>query len=128
MGDNNQIMPGQGGVTSPEYMLRTYVEYLNDNKYDIMTVEIHNPNVCNVNSVKFKHLNDMGKDIYPQFYESMYLDGNKTIIDMTYLKQIKNINYETTMKDYEYHYILFDGTRDLQRPKGCEVRFFGKLK
>ena len=126
VGENNLVLPGEGGIISPENRLSLVIEYMDDAKYDVHTIEVHNPSDCNLSKLRFKHLDVYSREIYTNVYESIMLDGYKVLIDFAFLRDI--LKQDIYIGDYEFHKIFFEATRDSQKPQNCMIRFFASAK
>lgn len=122
------ISPGRGGVTS-NYgeKLLIYLEFLSDNNiYKLETIEVHNPTVCNVNSMNTIRLNFLQQPYEPnKYWKSLLLNG-RAVIDLNYYKYFETV----PPQDYDLDIleINFLSTKDNRYPANCELRAFMQRK
>jgi hypothetical protein len=118
------ILPGQGGITSPYNALEIIMEILGYRTYKLHTIEVHNPETCNLNNMTLIRLNSQQNvlDNYPLNSQRV---NNVTFIDVDYYKYFENLN--TAGDDPDYLRINFLNTIDNKNPTKCELRGFGEV-
>ena len=121
--DPYDICPGFGGLSSNEPQMEFFLEFL-DSLYEVFTVEIHNPAICNLKHMFGILMDRYGDPINSNLLESLEID-DQVFIDFMYPKNILKIN-ENKIDKVEAIKIDFDVTKDGNNPSQCEVRVFGK--
>lgn len=123
--DQYGICPGRGGVNSTWEKLPILMEFIGDFAYKLYTIEIHNPVLCNVNSLNAKRLNFLSIP-----YDTKYLTflslNDRSIIDVSYLRVFEN--YLVSDFDLDILEINFLTTKDNRNPELCEIRIFVEKK
>jgi hypothetical protein len=121
---NLAIFPNQGGITSPYDKLLIEIQFLSGiDKYKIETIEINNPEVCNLNSFNVRQSNDQNYSDKKE-WTSILLDNGEPLVDVNYLKEFHGFNED--LQDFYYLYILFNSTNNGQNPGPCELRAFAR--
>lgn len=122
------IFPDQGGITSTYKQLLIKIELLSADPYSYHTIEVHNPNECNLKKFHFKRLDMMGNNLDTSEINSIYLNGNTPIIDIEYAKRILNKSEQmvndSRLKEVQILELWFDTTKDGENPGKCELRAF----
>jgi hypothetical protein len=112
------ICPNGGGIASKLVKLELFLEFL-DNLYEIFSIEIHNPLVCNVNHMKMYFVDVFGNRVDDVTYNSLSVNG-VTFIETGHRKK--------SLKFVRGIYLALDGTNDAKTPNKCEIRLFAKTR
>lgn len=118
-----KICPFRGGVNSTWYQLPISMEFLDPvNLFKLHTVEIHNPDICNVNSMNAERKNYLQISYEPNNkLQSLLLNG-RPVIDVNYIRAFVNPSIQDHLLDFLITTYL--STRDGQNPSLCEMRVF----
>jgi hypothetical protein len=100
------------------------------NLYDIKTVEVNNPENCNLKSFHMQRKNILEEYLDEKTLDSILVKNNQIpIIDLTYLQKFKN-NGNLSDADKKKTYMLeflFKQTKNGFKPGSCELRAFAKI-
>jgi hypothetical protein len=116
------ICPGYGGISSSIKVMEFFLEFL-DSLYDIYSVEIHNPAICNVNHITGILMDRFGTPINLEELESIQVE-DQLFIDLKYPKNLLKLNGKKD--NVEAIKLNFDETKDGNNPRFCELRVFGR--
>jgi hypothetical protein len=122
--DPYDICPGWGGLISVVPQMEFFLEFL-DSLYEIYTVEIHNPKICNLKHMFGLLMDRYGNPINSKLLDSIEID-DQVFIDFMYPKQTIQRTNETKFNKVEAIKLDFDVTKDGNNPTNCEIRVFGK--
>lgn len=121
------ICPGQGGITSTWEKLLIYMEFLSETiVYKLETIEIHNPEKCNVISMNTIRLNFLQQPHSGEKYWRSFLLNGRAVIDINYYKKFEispPIDHDLDILEVD-----FLTTRDNKYPADCELRAFMQRK
>lgn len=120
------LFPDQGGITSPYDKLQIWVELLNPIPYKYFTIEVHNPDRCNLKSFYLKR-----RDMFLELLEdnplaSIFLKNKVAIIDIEYNKNFYNVGdlSDDVLTELQILELGYLSTTDGQNPGSCELRAF----
>jgi len=95
------------------------MEVLTSDSYKLHTIEINNPDKCNVNKMSLQRRGIFQEPLDNQVIFSM---NNFTFIDVDYYKQFLNLTDEGD--DPNYFDIQFLSTNNAENISSCELRAF----
>ena len=120
------LFPDQGGITSPYDKLRIWVELLNASPYKYFTIEVHNPEQCNLKSFYLKR-----RDMFLELLEtepiaSVFLRNKVAIIDIEYNKNFYKVGglSDEVLTQVQILELGFLTSTDGKNPGSCELRAF----
>ncbi len=122
------LFPDQGGITSTYDKLKVLIELLSADPFKYHTIEVHNPESCNLANFSLKRL-DMGHTELDRVrIESVLLKGNVAVVDVAYARSILGLGSqlvkEEILEQVQILDIEFERTRDGKNPGACELRAF----
>lgn len=120
--DPYDICPGFGGLSSLLPEMEFFIEFV-DSLYEVYTIEIHNPSVCNLKHMSCLLMDRFGSPININVLDSIEIDG-QLFIDVKYPKNLSKLTGKADK--VEAVKVDFDATKDGAYPSFCEVRLFGK--
>ncbi len=123
---NPAIYPGNGGVTSPYNKLVIRIEYVGTDSYEVKTIQVNNPEKCNLKSFQAKSFDVEGNELNSNYFGSIQLNNDETLIDVSYLKEFSS--FKENLEKFYILYIMFESTRDGSNPGSCELNCFVKVK
>ncbi len=126
--DEYHIFPDQGGITSNYERLKILIELLNADPYDYHTIEVHNPEKCNLDKLSLSRW-DMNHDVLDKVrIQSVLLKNKVAVVDIAYAKNILGLGSklvkEEDLAKVQILDIEFESTRDGKNPGPCELRAF----
>ena len=124
------IFPFKGGISSTYAKLKIIMELIGIDIYDIHSIEINNPEKCNLKSFHLKRMNMFQDYLDQNNLDSISIhNGNVPLIDLKYLIEFSNLKplEIENQKQVEMLEIVFDSTKDGYNPGKCELRAFAKI-
>ncbi len=119
-----KIFPKRGGFSYIVKTIKVMMEILTDESYKLHTLEINNPEKCNVNKMSLER---RGIFVEPLDNQVMFSMNNFTFIDVDYYKQFLNLTNQGD--EPSYFDIKFLSTKNAENISSCELRaFVEKLK
>ena len=116
--DVYNICPGWGGLTSSSLTMEIFLEFF-DSLYEIFTIEIHNPTICNLKQMSSIFLDRYDNQINAGIIGSLQVD-DQLFIDVKYH------NFNSKVSNVQVVKLDFEATKDGNNPKECEIRVFGR--
>jgi hypothetical protein len=114
-----KIFPKRGGFSYSLRTIRVMMEILTEESYKLHTVEINNPDTCNVNKMSLQRRGIFQESLDNQVMLSL---NNFTFVDVDYYKQFFNVTNQGD--DPTYFDIQFQSTRNSENIHLCELRAF----
>lgn len=118
------LFPFKGGISSTYDRLKFSLEFLGPNVFNVHTVEINNPQVCNLNLMDMRRKGYDGNYRDPYALESILLNG-RPVIDIDYHKIFNNFPNDGNSMDIME--VNFKQTRNGANPTQCELRSFAQV-
>ena len=124
------MFPGRGGATFNQKVY-AMIETLSADVWDWTTIEVHNPDQCNLKSFALERLDFQRDKLDHKPIDSIYLRDNVAIIDIEYARAFTESG-QFLLQEYELTevYILslnFKETKDGKNLRQCEFRGFAKI-
>ena len=86
------IFPFQGGIYSTYEKLKIIMELIGTDVYDIHTIEINNPEKCNLKSFYLRRMNMFQDYLDQNKLDSILIHNNNVpLIDLKYLMEFSNL-------------------------------------
>ena len=126
MPDMFAILPNRGGIQSPYNKLKIIMELLSPiDLYKLHTLEIHNPENCNVKLMDLERLDFLQQSQDKPILLTSERLNNVTFIDVDYFKAFHGLNNKGDKPDYFLINLL--ETTDGKNPGTCELRGFAEI-
>ena len=129
------IFPDQGGITSNYDKLKIKIDLLSAEPFSYFTIEVHNPDKCNVKSMHLRRQDQFASSSNDYLdkvkIESVFLKNSVAIIDLEYAKRILGLGglmlADGKLDTVQILEIVFETTKDgISNPGACELRAFAK--
>jgi len=116
------ICPWRQGITSTWERLGIKFEFIGSRLFKLHTIEIHNKNECNVETMNALRLNFLFTP-YDPFYLYSQLLNDRAVIDVDYYKSFLglNLNIEPNLDILEVNFL---STKNKEFPTNCQLRLF----
>jgi hypothetical protein len=111
------------GLTSPYDKLKIWFEFIGVAYYYIHTVEVHNPNNCNLKDMSSKRYEDENKPLENYLF-SITLN-NRAVIDYEYLKMMNQTIFDN-FDEFYFFELNFLSTKNGKNPSDCSLRVFAE--
>lgn len=125
------MCPDRGGLTLDK-AIKTRIETLSDDIWIWKTIEVHNPEKCNLKAFTMQRFDFTGYELDQKPVDSIYLKNSVAIIDFEYVKAFTSNGHLLTPDSQleEVYVLLFEflSTKDNSNIiSNCEFRGFAKL-
>ncbi len=120
---NHFYFDNEFGISFNRERLKISFEFLGIYYYNIHTIEIHNPSLCNLKSMNAMRA-DYFRNPLENYLNSIYLN-KRAVIDIDYLKMM-NLAPAGIIDDFYFLEVNFLSTVESQSLSNCSVRIFAE--
>lgn len=123
--ENNQILfTGQGGISIPLSSINIVIENIGITSYKLHTVEINNPEVCNIDMFTIRRKSFINEDYFDNIELKSITLNNLTFVDIDFNKFANNLS--SNGDNLQRMDIRVLSTKDKMNIHNCEFRAFGE--
>ena len=120
---NHNYFDNEFGISTNKDKLKILFEFLGIYYYSIHTIEIHNPSLCNLQSMNARRKSYLGTSL-ENYLTSIFLN-KRAIIDIDYLKMM-NLAPAGIIDDFYFLEVNFLSTINNFSISNCSIRIFAE--